>query len=130
MVADTGDWRRSRIPSRSAEFARPLLPVIGADRAKLPESGSLLRIDADDVRLEALKLAGNPTPEGSSARPGRQAVLRLVESRGHPPTWSSDQVWDRSYRWPGPACWKTIRARSTPSVCTASKSRRCWPNSM
>ena len=78
----TATGAQTRIPSRSAEFARPLLAAIGGDGEALPKSGSLLRLDGDGVHLDALKVAGNPTPEGSAARPGNPAVLRLIETRG------------------------------------------------
>ncbi len=82
LVADDGDWRAAGIPSRSAEFSRPLLTVPGTGAAPLPGPVSLLRIDAHSVVLEALKPAGNPIAEGRSAAVGRSAVLRLVETHG------------------------------------------------
>jgi alpha-mannosidase len=82
VVADDGDWRQARIPARCAEFARPLLTVTGGDPETLPNPGSLLRIDADNVTLDALKLAGNPTPEGSVTKPDGPVILRLVETHG------------------------------------------------
>lgn len=85
VVADDGDWRRAGIPERSAEFSRPLLAVAGAAEAgdRLPKPGSLLRLDADGVHLEALKPVGNPTPRGSAEPPARgEATARLVERHG------------------------------------------------
>ena len=82
VVADDGDWRQARIPARGAEFARPLLATIGGDGDTMPAPGSLIRIAGDGVHLDALKLAGNPTPEGSAAPHGHEAVLRLIETQG------------------------------------------------
>jgi len=82
LAVGEGDWRQSRISSRSAEFGHPLVPSTGADPAPGTGSGSMLGIDAEGVRLGALKLAGNPTPEGSAAGPGRRVALRLVETLG------------------------------------------------
>ncbi len=86
VVAGDGDWRDARIPLRSNEFSRPLLTAgftgCPPDVGELPERAALLRIDGADVRLEALKLCGNPTPEGRSQTPAGRAVLRLVETHG------------------------------------------------
>ncbi len=83
VVAGDGDWRDARIPLRSNEFSRPLLATRSdAAGAELPERAALLRVDGDGVRLEALKLCGNPTPEGRSEAPESRAVLRLVETHG------------------------------------------------
>ncbi|OBH05338.1 NEW3 domain-containing protein [Mycobacterium sp. E1747] len=85
LVCGDGDWRRAEIPSRSAQFAHPLLAVTagGADGAQ-PAAGSLLRVEpAGRVQLAALKAAGNPLTAGS-ARPvdPHMVALRLVETTG------------------------------------------------
>ncbi len=83
VVAGDGDWRDAAIPLRSNEFSRPLLAVRSdAIGAALPERAALLRVDGDGVRLDALKLCGNPTPEGRSEAPTGRAALRLVETHG------------------------------------------------
>ncbi len=83
VIADDGDWRQVGLPARSAEFSRPLLTVVGSDRKKLPDKGSLLGIHGDGVHLDALKPVGNPTPRGSAERVQKSsAVLRLVEGLG------------------------------------------------
>ena len=84
VVAGDGDWRDIRMPLRSNEFSHPLRGVLdhGAD-GDLPARTALLSV-GDGVRLEALKLCGNPTPEGRAAPPPGRAALRLVETRGRP----------------------------------------------
>jgi alpha-mannosidase len=83
VAAGSGDWRQARIPSRSAEFSRPLLTVAGAAGDRLPAPGSLLRIDGTGVALDAVKPAGNPTPQGSARRcAGDTTALRIVEQHG------------------------------------------------
>ncbi|OJZ69788.1 alpha-mannosidase [Mycobacterium paraffinicum] len=85
LVCGDGDWRRAEIPSRSAQFAHPLLAVTaGGARGAAPGAGSLLRVEpAPRVQLAALKAAGNPLTAGS-ARPvdPREVALRLVETTG------------------------------------------------
>jgi len=84
VVAGDGDWRDIRMPLRSNEFSHPLRAVLdhGAD-GDLPARTALLSV-GEGVRLEALKLCGNPTPEGRAAPPPGRAALRLVETRGKP----------------------------------------------
>jgi alpha-mannosidase len=85
LVSGDGDWRHAEIPSRSAQFSRPLLAVCPKRRSgNLPPVGSLLRVEpAGSVQLAALKAAGNPLAAGS-ARPVDPSVvaLRLVETTG------------------------------------------------
>ena len=85
LVSGDGDWRQARIPTRSVEFAEPLLAVAAAGHpGPLPASGALLRVDsAGSVRLAALKPVGNPLARGS-AQPVDPATvtLRLAETGG------------------------------------------------
>ncbi|OBG28961.1 NEW3 domain-containing protein [Mycobacterium sp. 852002-51057_SCH5723018] len=85
LVCADGDWRHAEIPSRSAQFAQPLLAVRpGERRGQLPGVGSLLRVEpAGAVQLAALKAAGNPLAAGSARPVDPHAVaLRLVETSG------------------------------------------------
>ncbi|MEB4208126.1 NEW3 domain-containing protein [Mycobacterium sp. 94-17] len=85
VVSGAGDWRRAGIPTRSAQFAQPLLAVAPGRRGSaLPQAGSLLRVEpAASVQLAALKAAGNPLTAGSAAPLDPNAVaLRLVETTG------------------------------------------------
>ena len=87
LVSGDGDWRQADIPSRSAEFSRPLLAVAENTRAAggLPAWGSLLEIEpARKVALGALKAAGNPLAAGSGQHvdPGDGVAVRLVETCG------------------------------------------------
>jgi alpha-mannosidase len=87
LVSGDGDWREAGIPTRSAEFSRPLLPVAEKTRAAggLPHWGSLLEIEpAGRVQLGALKAAGNPLASGSSQviHPSDGVAIRLVETSG------------------------------------------------
>ncbi|HEU4360866.1 MAG TPA: NEW3 domain-containing protein [Mycobacterium sp.] len=85
LVAGDGDWRAARIPTRSAEFAHPLLAVLpGEAIGGLPASGSLLGINTTGaVQLAALKAAGNPLADGSAVPVDPAAVaVRLVETHG------------------------------------------------
>lgn len=85
LVCGDGDWRQAELPTRSAQFANPLVAVIPREhRNVLPVAGSLLRVEpAAAVQLGALKAAGNPLAAGSvnAVAPG-QVALRLVESKG------------------------------------------------
>ncbi|OBG67748.1 NEW3 domain-containing protein [Mycobacterium sp. E3339] len=85
LVCGDGDWRRARVPARSAEFSHPLLAVAtGRAPGPLPAAGSLLTVEpAGAVQLAALKAAGNPLAAGR-ARPvdPREVALRLVETTG------------------------------------------------
>jgi alpha-mannosidase len=87
VVSGDGDWRAAGIPSRSAEFSRPLLAVSEGTRAAggLPAWGSLLEIQpAGRVQLGALKAAGNPLAAGSGrpVNPVESVAIRLVETCG------------------------------------------------
>ncbi len=87
LVSGDGDWREADVPSRSAEFSRPLLPVAEKTSAAggLPHWGSLLEIEpAGKVQLGALKAAGNPLASGSSLtiHPSDGVAVRLVETSG------------------------------------------------
>jgi len=85
LVCGDGDWRQSRIPTRSAQFSHPLLAVRPERRrGTLPAIGSLLHVEpADAVQLAALKAAGNPLAAGSARRVDPSVVaLRLVETTG------------------------------------------------
>jgi alpha-mannosidase len=87
LVCGSGDWRAVEMPSRSAEFNHPLLAVMADEGAgELPADGSLLSVQPErTVQLGALKITGNPTATGSSAKPDPAAVtLRLVETTGAP----------------------------------------------
>jgi alpha-mannosidase len=90
IAAGDGDWRAAGIPATSAEFSRPLLPVVTTARSgRLPGSGSLLRVEpAGAVRLAALKAAGNPLAQGSGAPsdPRDELALRIVAQLGEPAT--------------------------------------------
>ncbi|MCV6975608.1 NEW3 domain-containing protein [Mycobacterium bourgelatii] len=85
LVCADGDLRQAQIPTRSAQFAQPLLAV-SPDRCRgtLPPVGSLLHVEpAGSVQLGALKAAGNPLTAGNAepVEPGAVA-LRLVETTG------------------------------------------------
>jgi len=87
VVSGEGDWRAAAIPSRSAEFSRPLLAVTENIHAAggLPPWGSLLEIEpAGTVQLGALKAAGNPLTAGSARHvdPADGVAVRLVETSG------------------------------------------------
>ncbi|MGY4712337.1 glycoside hydrolase family 38 N-terminal domain-containing protein [Mycolicibacterium sp. CBM1] len=85
LVAGQGDWRESRIASRSAEFSHPMVCVVASDGVGvLPADGSLLSVEpAGAVHLAALKAGGNPTATGSSATVAPEDVtIRLVENHG------------------------------------------------
>ena len=66
LIAGDGDWRDTGMPRRSAEFSRPLLTVRGTGD-QLTDAGALLGVDGDGVHLEAVKPAGNPTPDARPA---------------------------------------------------------------
>lgn len=86
IVARDGDWRAAGISAASAEFSRPLLPVVAdANPGTLRDTGSLLRVEpADKVRLAAIKAAGNPLTRGSGqpVDPRRSVAIRLVANHG------------------------------------------------
>jgi alpha-mannosidase len=85
LVGRNGDWRRADIPTRSAEFSNPLIPVRPQQgEGPLPPIGSLLSVEpADSVHLGALKAAGNPLVSGSAESVVPSAVaMRLVETTG------------------------------------------------
>jgi alpha-mannosidase len=85
LAGGAGDWRRSEIPSRSAQFSHPLLAVVSSRRqGELPPAGSLLHVEpAESVHLAALKAAGNPLTAGRAAPIDPNTVaLRLVEMTG------------------------------------------------
>jgi alpha-mannosidase len=85
LACGDGDWRAAEIPTRSAQFAHPLLAVVpGKGRGGLPATGSLLRVEpAGAVQLAALKAAGNPLAAGSARPVDPSAVaMRLVETTG------------------------------------------------
>lgn len=85
LVSGDGDWRRADIPTRSAQFAQPLLAVAGGRRpGALPPAGALLRVEpAAEVHLAALKAAGDPLTAGRAAPVDPHSVaLRLVETTG------------------------------------------------
>ncbi|MDG4663881.1 NEW3 domain-containing protein [Mycobacterium sp. 236(2023)] len=90
VVTGPGDWRDTHMPSRSAEFNQPLLPVRAHhDTAGggLPPWGSLLEVQPERaVRVGALKAFGNPTARGSAhhADPAVGVTVRLVETLGRP----------------------------------------------
>ncbi|MGV0602110.1 NEW3 domain-containing protein, partial [Mycolicibacterium pulveris] len=89
LVSGDGDWRQAGLPSRSAEFSRPLQAVTEKPDAAggLPQTGSLLEIEpAGKVQLGALKAAGNPLESASSktVHPSDGVTLRLVETCGAP----------------------------------------------
>ena len=90
IVAGDGDWRDAGVAAASAGFSRPLLavPVTGAGRNLLPDNGSLLTVEpAGQVRLGAVKAAGNPLPAGSATPPDpHRMALRLVGHLGEPVT--------------------------------------------
>ena len=68
IAAGRGDWRTCGVAEASAEFSRPLHAVLATGNTPtLPERGSLLRVEpAGEVRLAAIKAAGNPLPRGSA----------------------------------------------------------------
>ena len=73
------------MPTRSAEFNHPLIPVVvETGSARLPADGSLLTVEpAGAVQLAALKPAGNPTAIGSPIAVDAESVtIRLVEITG------------------------------------------------
>ncbi|BBX09822.1 alpha-mannosidase [Mycolicibacterium aichiense] len=85
LVSGRGDWRCVEMPSRSAEFAHPMVCVVADDGVEtLAPEGSLLRVEpAGALHLAALKIGGNPTAAGSSAPVDPEDVtIRLVETRG------------------------------------------------
>ncbi|MGV1089107.1 MAG: glycoside hydrolase family 38 C-terminal domain-containing protein, partial [Mycobacterium sp.] len=85
LISGSGDWRAVGMPSRSAEFNHPLIPVaVDRGNARLPADGSLLTLEpAGTVQLGALKAAGNPTAVGSTVVVDPAAVtVRLVEITG------------------------------------------------
>lgn len=87
LVSGEGDWREIGMPSRSAEFNHPLVPVaVTRGDGALAAHGSLLTLKpAGTVQLGALKATGNPTATGSAAAVDAGAVtLRLVETTGAP----------------------------------------------
>jgi hypothetical protein len=88
ITSGDGDWRAAGISETSAEYGRPLLPVVVAEAGtRLPNSGSLLSVEpARKVRLTALKAAGNPLTASSAAPadPRTQVALRLVAHHGEP----------------------------------------------
>jgi alpha-mannosidase len=87
LVCGDGDWREAEIPTRSTQFAHPLLAVVaGNGRGGLAPAGSLLHVGpAGAVHLAALKAAGNPLAAGSARPVDPSAVaLRLVETTGAP----------------------------------------------
>jgi alpha-mannosidase len=91
ITSGDGDWRAAGISATSAEYSRPLHPVVAspAGAATLPSAGSLLSLEpADKVRLAALKAAGNPLTHGSGAPADPRAgiTLRLVAHHGEPVT--------------------------------------------
>ena len=99
VAAGDGDWRAAGIAENSAEFSRPLHAVITSDDGErgLPGRGSLLRAEpADQVRLAAVKAAGNPLVRGSAAAadPRARLAIRLVAHTGAPvaATLASDVV--------------------------------------
>jgi alpha-mannosidase len=85
LACGTGDWRHAEIPTRSADFAYPLLAMTAPRRVGgLPATGSLLHVEpTGPVHVGALKAAGNPLARGSAhpVDPGLVAI-RLVETRG------------------------------------------------
>jgi alpha-mannosidase len=89
IVAGDGDWRQAGVAATSAGFSRPLLgvPTTGGGNL-LPDNGSLLTVEpAGQVRLAAVKAAGNPLPAGSATLPDPHRVaLRLVGHLGEPVT--------------------------------------------
>lgn len=88
LACGDGDWRDSDIPTRSAEFNQPLIPVRtqhDPSTGGLPQWGSLIEVQPERaVRIGALKAAGNPTARGSAHRtdPAEGIVVRLVEALG------------------------------------------------
>jgi alpha-mannosidase len=88
VACGRGDWRDADIPTRSREFAQPLLAVAAdhdSTAGGLPSWGSLLGVEpAREVALAALKPIGNPLAAGSarSVDPADGIVIRLVETRG------------------------------------------------
>ena len=85
LITGAGDWREVGMPTRSAEFNHPLIPVVvETGSAELPADGSLLTVEpAGAVQLAALKAAGNPTAIGSPVAVDPAAVtIRLVEITG------------------------------------------------
>jgi alpha-mannosidase len=85
LTCADGDWRQAQIPTRSAQFAHPLLPVRTRHlQGGLASSGSLLHVEpAGAVTLGALKATGNPLTAGKAEPVDAGAVtLRLVETSG------------------------------------------------
>ena len=85
LITGAGDWRRTGMHTRSAEFNHPMVAVVADDgAAKLPQDGSLLTVEpAGAVQLAALKASGNPTAIGSPIAVDAEAVtIRLVEITG------------------------------------------------
>ncbi len=87
LVTGSGDWRAVGMPSRSAEFNHPLVPVaVGQGSGGLAADGSLLTVEpAGAVQLATLKPRGNPTATGSTtAVDPADVTIRLVETTGAP----------------------------------------------
>ena len=86
LACADGDWRQAQIPTRSAQFAHPLLRRVHATSAGRGwrRSGSLLHVEpAGAVTLGALKATGNPLTAGKAEPVDAGAVtLRLVETSG------------------------------------------------
>ena len=88
VTAGDGDWRCIDMPSRSAEFNQPLLPVIARHDPTfggLPAWGSLLQVEPERVAaIGAIKAIGNPSAGGSARHvdPADGIVVRLVETLG------------------------------------------------
>ena len=87
LVAGDGDWRTAAIPARSAEFAHPLLAVVGgADAAGgLPALGLAVGDRARRVRpARRAEGGGQPAASGSSQAvdPTEAVAVRLVETCG------------------------------------------------
>ena len=88
LVSGDGDWRDIDMPSRSAEFNQPLMPVIARHDPTfggLPAWGSLLQLEPERAAsIGALKAMGNPTAGGSARHvdPTEGIVVRLVETLG------------------------------------------------
>ena len=86
LVSGAGDWRRSDVPARSAEFSHPLRAVLTSGSASgLGAAGSLLAVVPDRcVQVAAVKAAGNPLARGSAqpVDPANAIALRIVETQG------------------------------------------------
>ena len=87
LVTGSGDWREVGMPTRSAEFNHPLVPVtVSQGSGGLAADGSLLTVEpAGRVQLATLKPRGNPTATGSATSVDPADVtIRLVETAGAP----------------------------------------------